>query len=134
MDYSWQGSDNRKLSMLRDLYRKELDNNKELTSMSLEDKPTIHICNSVPPQYTVFWYVQNTSPSSISEIIEHYFQYKEKLNIKNILIKDASYSPIYGYVHILLNQYNKVICLRNEHEIDEYMIHLLVEEKIDASS
>ena len=134
MDYSWQGSDNRKLSMLRDLYRKELDNNKELTSMSLEDKPTIHICNSVPPQDTVFWYVQNTSSSSISEIVEHYFQHKEKLNIKYILIKDASYSPIYGYVHILLNQYNKLIYLRNEHEIDEYMIHLLVEEKIDASS
>jgi ribosomal protein S12 methylthiotransferase accessory factor len=51
-----------------------------------------------------------------------------------ILIKDASYSPIYGYIHILLNQYNKVIYLRNEHEIDEYMIHLLVEDKIDASS
>ena len=134
MDYSWQGSDIRKLSMLRDLYRKELDNNQELTSLTLEDKPPIHICNSAPPQDAIFWYVQNTSSSNISEIVEHYFKFKENLNIKNILIKDASYSPIYGYVHILLNQYNKVIYLRNEHEIDEYMIHLLVEDKIDASS
>jgi hypothetical protein len=46
MDYSWQGSDNRKLSMLKDLYSKELDNNKELTTMSFEDMPTVHICNS----------------------------------------------------------------------------------------
>lgn len=134
MDYSWQGSDNRKLSMLKDLYRKELDNNKELTSMSLGDKPTIHVCNSVPPQDTIFWYVQNTSSSSIANIVEYYIKHKENFNIKNILIKDASYSPIYGYIHILLNLYNKVIYLRNEHEIDEYMIHLLVEEKVDASS
>jgi hypothetical protein len=134
MDYSWQGSDNRKLSMLKDLYRKELDNNKELTSMSLGDKPTIHVCNSVPPQDTIFWYIQNKSSASTSEIVEHYFKIKEYLNIKNILIKDASYSSIYGYLHILLNQYNKVIYLRNEHEIDDYMIHLLVEEKVDASS
>lgn len=134
MDYSWQGSDNRKLSMLKDLYSKELDNNKELTTMSFEDRPTIHICNSSPPQDAVFWYIQNTSSSSIAEIIEHYNKYKESFNVKNILIKDASYSPIYGYIHILLNQYNKVIYLRNEHEIDEYMVHLLVEDKIDASS
>jgi hypothetical protein len=134
MDYSWQGSDIRKLSMLRDLYRKELDNNQELTSMTLEDKPTIHICNSAPPQDAILWYVQNTSSSNISEIVEHYFEFKENLNIKNILIKDASYSPIYGYIHILLNQYNKVIYLRNEHEIDSYMVYLLVEDKIDASS
>lgn len=134
MDYSWQGSNDKKLSMLKDLYKKELVSNQELISLSLEDKPTIHICNSLPPQDTIFWYVQNTSSSSISEIVEHFFQHKTNLNIKNILIKDASYSPIYGYVHILLNQYNKVIYLRNEHEIDEYMIHLLVEEKIDGSS
>ena len=134
MNYSWQGSDNRKLSMLKDLYRKELDDNQELSSMSLEDKPTIHICNSCPPQDTIFWYVQNISSSNIDELVKHYFKYKENFNIKNILIKDASYSPIYGYIHILLNQYNKVIYLRNEHEIDEYMIHLLVEDKIDASS
>lgn len=134
MDYSWQGSDNRKLSMLKDLYRIELDNNQELTSMSLEDKPTVHICNSAPPKDSVLWYVQNTSSSDISNIVEHYFKYKEDLNIKNILIKDASYSPIYGYVHILLNQHNKVIYLRNEHEIDGYVVDMLIEDKIDAGS
>ena len=134
MDYSWQGSDNRKLSMLKDLYRIELDNNQDLTSMSLEDKPTVHICNSAPPKDSVLWYVQNTSSSDISDIVEHYFKYKEDLNIKNILIKDASYSPIYGYVHILLNQHNKVIYLRNEHEIDGYVVDMLIEDKIDASS
>ena len=134
MDYSWQGSDNRKLSMLKDLYKKELDNSKELSSLTVEERPTIHVCNSVPPQDTIFWYVQNTSSSSIANIVEYYIKHKENFNIKNILIKDASYSPIYGYVHILLNLYNKVIYLRNEHEIDEYMIHLLVEDKIDASS
>jgi hypothetical protein len=134
MNYSWQGSDNRKLSMLKDLYKKELDNSKELSSLTVEERPTIHVCNSVPPQDTIFWYVQNTSSSSIANIVEYYIKHKENFNIKNILIKDASYSPIYGYVHILLNLYNKVIYLRNEHEIDEYMIHLLVEDKIDASS
>ena len=134
MDYSWQGSDNRKLSMLKDLYGKELDNNKDLSSMSFEERPIVHICNSMPPQDSIFWYIQNKSSASTSEIVEHYYKIKEDLNIKNILIKDASYSSIYGYLHILLNQYNKVIYLRNEHEIDDYMIHLLVEEKVDASS
>ena len=134
MNYSWQGSDNRKLSMLKDLYNKELDNNKEITSYSIEEMPIIHICNTAPPEDTTLWYIQNISSATISELIEHYSKYKENYNIKNILIKDASYSPIYGYVHILLNQFNQVIYLRNEHEIDEYMIHLLVEDKIDASS
>ncbi len=134
MNYSWQGSDNRKLSMLKDLYNKELDNNKEITSYSIEEMPIVHICNTAPPEDTTLWYIQNISSATISELIEHYSKYKENYNIKNILIKDASYSPIYGYVHILLNQFNQVIYLRNEHEIDEYMIHLLVEDKIDASS
>jgi len=134
MNYSWQGSDNRKLSMLKDLYKKELDNNKEITSYSIEEMPIVHICNTAPPEDTTLWYIQNISSATISELIEHYSKYKENYNIKNILIKDASYSPIYGYVHILLNQFNQVIYLRNEHEIDEYMIHLLVEDKIDASS
>ena len=134
MDYKWQGTDSKKLSTLKDLYNKELDINKELTSMSFEDKPIIHICNSTPPTNSSLWYVQNQSSLSISELVEHYTKIKKELDAKNILIKDASYSPIYGYVHILLNQYNKVIYLRNEHEIDEYMIHLLVEDKIDASS
>jgi hypothetical protein len=134
MDYSWQGSDNRKLSMLKDLYGKELDNNKELFSMSVEERQIVHICNSMPPQNAIFWYIQNKSSASTLEIVQHYFKIKEDLNIKNILIKDASYSSIYGYLHILLNQYNKVIYLRNEHEIDDYMIHLLVEDKVDASS
>ena len=134
MNYNWQGSQERKLSMLKDLYNKELDNNKEISSLSNEEMPIIHICNTAAPQDTVLWYIQNISSATISELVEHYFTYKENYNIKNILIKDASYSPIYGYVHILLNQYNQVVYLRNEHEIDEYMIHLLVEEKIDASS
>ena len=134
MNYNWQGSQERKLSMLKDLYNKELDNNKEISSLSTEEMPTVHICNTAAPQDTVLWYIQNISSATISELVEHYFKYKENYNIKNILIKDASYSPIYGYVHILLNQFNQVIYLRNEHEIDEHMIHLLVEDKIDASS
>ena len=134
MDYKWQGADNKKLSTLKDLYQKELTSNQEVSLMSAGDKPIVHICNTAPPQDTILWYIQNISSASISELVEHYSKYKENYNIKNILIKDASYSPIYGYVHILLNQYNKVIYLRNEHEIDEYMIHLLIEEKMDASS
>ena len=134
MNYSWQGSDNRKLSMLKDLYNKELDNNKEITSYSIEEMPIVHICNTAPPEDTTLWYIQNISSATISELIEHYSKYKENYNIKNILIKDASYSPIYGYVHILLNQFNQVIYLRNEHEIDGYMIDILIEEKLDAGS
>ena len=134
MNYSWQGSNDKKLSMLKDLYKKELDNNKEISSFSIEEMPIVHICNTAAPQDTILWYIQNISSASISELVEHYCRYKENFNIKNILIKDASYSPIYGYVHILLNQFNQVIYLRNEHEIDEYMIHLLIEDKIDASS
>jgi hypothetical protein len=134
MNYIWQGSQEKKLSLLKDLYNKEIDNNKEISSFSTEEMPIVHICNTAAPQNTVLWYIQNISSATISELVEHYSEYKENYNIKNILIKDASYSPIYGYVHILLNQYNKVIYLRNEHEIDEYMIHLLIEDKIDASS
>lgn len=134
MDYKWQGADNKKLSTLKDLYQKELTSNQEVSLMSAGDKPIVHICNSLPPSDAALWYVQNTSSLNINELTEFYFRYKEQLNIKNILIKDASYSSIYGYVHILLNQYNKLIYLRNEHEIDEYMIYLLIEDKIDASS
>jgi len=134
MNYIWQGSQEKKLSLLKELYNKEIDNNKEISSFSTEEMPIVHICNTAAPQNTVLWYIQNISSATISELVEHYSEYKENYNIKNILIKDASYSPIYGYVHILLNQYNKVIYLRNEHEIDEYMIHLLIEDKIDASS
>jgi len=134
MNYIWQGTQERKLSLLKDLYYKELDKNKEISSLSSEEMPIVHICNTAAPKDTILWYIQNISSASISELVEHYFRYKEEHNIKNILIKDASYSPIYGYVHILLNQYNKVIYLRNEHEIDEYMVYLLVEEKLDAGS
>ena len=134
MDYKWQGADNKKLSILKDLYQKELISNKEVSMMSVEDKPIVHICNTLPPPDAILWYIQNTSSSSIPELTQFYLKFKEQLNVKNILIKDASYSSIYGYVHILLNQYNKVIYLRNEHEIDEYMVYLLVEDKIDASS
>ncbi len=134
MNYIWQGSQEKKLFVLKELYNKEIDNNKEISSLSSEEMPIVHICNTAAPQNTALWYIQNISSATIPELIEHYFKYKENYNIKNILIKDASYSPIYGYVHILLNQYNKVIYLRNEHEIDDYMIHLLIEDKIDASS
>ena len=134
MNYSWQGSNNKKISVLKDLYNKELENNKEFNSFSAEEMPIVHICNTAAPQNTSLWYIQNISSATISELIEHYSNYKQNYNIKNILIKDASYSPIYGYVHILLNQYNKVIYLRNEHEIDDYMMYLLVEDKVDASS
>ena len=134
MNYNWQGSNNKKLSILKDLYNKELDNNKEISSFSTEEMPIVHICNTAAPQNTTLWYIQNISSASISELVEHYLNYKENYNVKNILIKDASYSPIYGYVHILLNQHNKVIYLRNEHEIDDYMIYLLVDEKTNASS
>lgn len=134
MNYIWQGSENRKLSLLRDLYNKEINDNKEFSHLSSEETPIVHICNTAAPQDAILWYIQTISSASIPELIEHYFKYKEDYNIKNILIKDASYTPIYGYVHILLNQFNQVIYLRNEHEIDEYMIHLLVEDKIDASS
>ena len=67
MDYSWQGSDNRKLSMLKDLYGKELDNNKELSSMSVEERPIVHICNSMPPQDSIFWYIQNKNSNASVE-------------------------------------------------------------------
>jgi hypothetical protein len=134
MNYSWQGSNNKKLSKLQDLYNKEADSNKDFISFSNEEMPLIHICNTDAPKNTTFWYIQNISSASTRELIEHYLKYKQINNIKNILIKDASYSPIYGYAHILLNQNNNVIYLRNEHEIDDYMIYLLVEDRIDASS
>ena len=134
MEYIWQGSDNKKLSILKELYKNELDENTELAALSIQDKTIVHICNSVPPKDTFLWYFQNKNTDNISNLIEFFSKMKEDYNIKNILIKDASYSLLYGYVHILLNQYNKAIYLRNEHEIDSYMAFLLVEEKIDASS
>ncbi len=134
MQYSWQGSDNKKLSVLKSLFDNEINTDENFKSFSLEEKPIVHICNSIPPQDTNLWYVQNNQSDNVIELIKFYSEIKEKLNIKNILIKDASYSSIYGYVHILLNQFNKVIYLRNEHEIDSYMAYLLVEDRIDASS
>lgn len=134
MQYSWQGSDNKKLSVLKSLFDDEINTDENFKLFSLEEKPIVHICNSIPPQDTNLWYVQNNQSDNVIELIKFYSEIKEKLNIKNILIKDASYSSIYGYVHILLNQFNKVIYLRNEHEIDSYMAYLLVEDRIDASS
>jgi hypothetical protein len=89
MNYNWQGTQERKLSMLKDLYNKELDNNKEISSFSTEEMPIVHICNTAAPQDTILWYIQNISSATISELVEHYFSYKENYNIKNILIKDA---------------------------------------------
>lgn len=134
MQYSWQGSDSKKLSLLKQLYNTEIEENQEVKLFSIEEKPIVHICNSLPSENATLWYIQNNQTNSLTDLINFYSDLKEKYNIKNILIKDASYSTIYGYVHILLNQFNKVIYLRNEHEIDSYMIYLLVEEKIDASS
>lgn len=134
MQYSWQGSDNKKLSVLKSLFDDEVNTDENFKSLSLEERPVVHICNSNPPEDTNLWYVQNNQTDNVIELIKFYSEIKEKLNIKNILIKDASYSSIYGYVHILLNQFNKVIYLRNEHEIDSYMAYLLVEDRIDASS
>ena len=134
MEYSWQGSDKRKLSLIQDLFKSESESTEEFKSFSNEDKPIVHICNSLPPDDAVLWYIQNNSSQNLNDLINYYLDYKINHNIKNILIKDASYTPIYGYVHILLNQFNKAIYLRNEHEIDGYMAFILVEEKIDASS
>ena len=134
VEYSWQGSDQKKLSMLKNLYKNELDENKQLSSLSLEDKPVVHICNSNPPQDTLFWYVQCNQFQDTQNLIKYYYNLKQNLNIKNILIKDAAYSLLFGYMHILIDQYDKVTYLRNEHEIDAILVDILVEEKIDASS
>ena len=134
MEYNWQGSDSKKILKLKEIFDNELDENKDFFSLTVEEKPVVHICNSVPPPDTYFWYIQNSSTDNISDLIQFYSKIKEENKIKNVLIKDASYSLIYGYIHILLNQYNKAIYLRNEHEIDSYMAFLLIEEKIDASS
>jgi hypothetical protein len=134
VEYNWQGSDNKKLSMLKNLYKNEIDDNKQLSSFSFEDKPVVHICNSNPPQDTLFWYVQCNQFQDVQNLIKYYFNLKKNLNIKNVLIKDASYSTLFGYMHILIDQYDKVTYLRNEHEIDAILVDILVEEKIDASS
>ena len=134
MQYSWQGSDLNKLSLLIQLYDTEIEENQEVKLLSIEEKPIVHICNSLPPENATLWYIQNNQTNSLTDLINFYSDLKEKYNIKNILIKDASYSTIYGYVHILLNHFNKVIYLRNEHEIDGYMVDILIEEKLDANS
>ena len=134
MEFKWQGSDLKKISKLKDLYQNELNENEQVSSFSLENSPIVYICNSTPPQGTVIWYVQNRHTDNISDLIQFYLKIKQENNIKYIIIKDGSYSSLYGYVHIFINQFNRVIYLRNEHEIDAYLAYILIEEKIDASS
>ena len=134
MEFKWQGSDLKKISKLKDLYQNELNENEQISSFSLENSPIVYICNSTPPQGTVIWYVQNRHTDNISDLIQFYLKIKQENNIKYIIIKDGSYSSLYGYVHIFINQFNRVIYLRNEHEIDAYLAYILIEEKIDASS
>ena len=134
MEFKWQGSDLKKISKLKDLYQNELNENEQVSSFSLENSPIVYICNSTPPQGTIIWYVQNRHTDNISDLIQFYLKIKQENNIKYIIIKDGSYSSLYGYVHIFINQFNRVIYLRNEHEIDAYLAYILIEEKIDASS
>lgn len=134
MNYKWQGSDFKKLNILKNLYENDLAVDNQVSYFSNEQMPLVHICNSIPPKDAILWYIQNNQSDNINELTQYYSNIKQNNNIKYVIIKDASYSPIYGYIHILLNQHNRVIYLRNEHEIDSYVSFLLIEEKIDASS
>lgn len=132
MNISWNGSD-KKINILQDLYKKETG--EEVKSFSNESyNYKVNISKEIPPKGTDFWYVENSVSGPMDKILEYYINIKKENNITNIMVKDLSYNPVNGYIHCYIDEFNSITYLKNEHEIDSFMVDKIVDFKIYASN
>lgn len=132
MNISWNGSD-KKINILQDLYKKETE--EEVKSFSNESyNYKVNISKEIPPKGTDFWYVENSLSGPMDKILEYYINIKKENNITNIMVKDLSYNPVNGYIHCYIDEFNSITYLKNEHEIDSFMVDKIVDFKTYASS
>jgi len=132
MNISWNGSD-KKINILQDLYKKETG--EEVKSFSNESyNYKVNISKEIPPKGTDFWYVENSLSGPMDKILEYYINIKKENNITNIMVKDLSYNPVNGYIHCYIDEFNSITYLKNEHEIDSFMVDKTVDFKTYASS
>lgn len=132
MNISWNGSD-KKINILQDLYKKETG--EEVKSFSNESyNYKVNISKEIPPKGTDFWYVENSLSGPMDKILEYYINIKKENNITNIMVKDLSYNPVNGYIHCYIDEFNSSTYLKNEHEIDSFMVDKIVDFKTYASS
>ena len=132
MNISWNGAD-KKINQLLEIYNKETG--EELKSFSEASyNYKVNIGKEIPPKGTDFWYVENTVSGPMNKVLSYYIEIKKTNNITNILIKDFSYNSVNGYIHCYIDEYNAATYLKNEHEIDAFMIDRIVDFKTYASN
>ena len=132
MNVIWNGSD-KKINILQDLYKIETGEEvKSFSDTSYDYK--IDISKEIPPKGTDFWYVENSVSGPLDKILEYYINIKKENNITNIMVKDLSYNPVNGYIHCFIDEFNSITYLKNEHEIDSFMVDKIVDFKTYASN
>lgn len=132
MNISWNGSD-KKINILQDLYK--IETGEEVKSFSdASYNYKINISKEIPPKGTDFWYVENSVSGPMDKVLEYYINIKKDNNITNIMVKDLSYNPVNGYIHCYIDEFNSITYLKNEHEIDSFMVDKIVDFKTYASS
>lgn len=131
MNIIWNGSD-KKLNSLQELYKQESGEEVRAFSDSAYNYK-VNIGKDIPPYGTDFWYVENSVSGEMQAVLNYYIKIKTDNRIANIIIKDLSYNPINGYIHCYIDEYNSVTYLKNEHEIDAFMVERIVDFKTYAS-
>lgn len=132
MNVIWNGSD-KKINILQDLYK--IETGEEVKSFSdASYNYKINISKEIPPKGTDFWYVENSVSGPLEKILEYYINIKKENNITNIMVKDLSYNPVNGYIHCYIDEFNSITYLKNEHEIDSFMVDKIVDFKTYASN
>lgn len=132
MNISWNGSD-KKINTLQDLYK--IETGEEVKSFSdASYNYKVNISKEIPPKGTDFWYVENSVSGPMDKVLEYYINIKKDNNITNIMIKDLSYNPVNGYIHCYIDEFNSITYLKNEHEIDSFMVDKIVDFKTYASN
>jgi hypothetical protein len=132
MNISWNGSE-KKINILQDLYK--IETGEEVKSFSdASYNYKINISKEIPPKGTDFWYVENSVSGPMDKVLEYYINIKKDNNITNIMVKDLSYNPVNGYIHCYIDEFNSITYLKNEHEIDSFMVDKIVDFKTYASN
>lgn len=132
MNVTWNGSD-KKINILQDLYK--IETGEEVKSFSdASYNYKVNISKEIPPKGTDFWYVENSVSGPLEKILEYYINIKKENNITNIMVKDLSYNPVNGYIHCYIDEFNSITYLKNEHEIDSFMVDKIVDFKTYASN